>query len=344
MKKRPVTQKQIAKQAGVSQTLVSLVLNDSYDVTLSDETRQRVLDVAAEMGYVPQAAAKSLVQGRSNNLGLVLIQPHYQIFRDPFIPNVITGLNSVVRSHDFRLLVEHIEDLSQLDTITRILKGGEVAGIILSSFSYGAENVVMPLVKEGFPIVLLDTAPEQCYTATIDHRAGVKSAAQHILSLGHQQIGCIAWAPPNPHMNKRISAFVETFAEQGIAIQETYMRYGLYDPESGYEAMQSILQMHPLPTAVFGMNDMMALGAMHAVLDAGLRVPEDIAIIGYDDMRFAAFTTPALTTVRAPEVEQGRVAGEMLVQLIAGDAVTEPQVALPTQLVIRASCGSELPH
>ncbi len=339
MKKRRITQKHIAELAGVSQTLVSLALNASYDVTLSEETRQRVLDVAAEMGYVPQAAAKSLVQGRSNNIGLVLIQPHYQVFRDPFIPNIITGLSDVVRSHGFRLLVEHIDDPDHLDTISFMLKGGEVAGMVLSSI-YGIEHIVKPLVEEGFPIVLLDTAPAQCYTVLIDHLSGVISAAQYILSLGHREIGCIAFAPPNLNMNKRVNAFKETLTGQGIAIQDDYILYGLYDPESGYKAMQALLSVHPLPTVVFGMNDIMALGAMRAILDAGLRVPEDIAVVGYDDMRFSAFTNPALTTVRAPEVEQGRIAGEMLVRLIAGDKVAEPQISLLTQLRIRASCGN----
>ena len=341
MKKRSsVTQKQIAKRAGVSQTLVSLALNGSYDVMLSDETRQRVLDVAEEMGYVPQAAAKALVQGRSTNIGLILIQPHYHVFRDPYIPNVITGLSSVVRAQGYRLLVEHIVDRNDLPLISRMLKGGEVAGIVLSMI-YGVENIVAPLVAEEYPIVMLDLAPDEYNAVTIDHLTGVRRAVDHIVSLGHHQIGCIMYGPSTPHNDKRVQAFIAALADNDITFNESYLRSGYYNPETGYKAMQELLQLQPIPTAVFGMNDLMAVGAMRAILDAGLRIPEDIAIVGYDDMRFAPFIEPTLTTVRAPEVAQGKFAGNLLIDLINGKQINETQISLDTELVIRASCGSK---
>jgi LacI family transcriptional regulator len=342
MKKRTlITQKQIAEQAGVSQTVVSLALSNSYDITLSEETRQRVLEVAKGLGYVPHVAAKALVKGRSSNLGFILIRPHYQVFRDPYIPNVITGLSAVVRTHGFRLLVEHIDNLNQINTISNMLKGGEVAGIVLSSF-YGLEHIIMPLIEDGYPIILLDTPPDKNYGVLIDHASGVRSAAAHILSLGHRRIGCILFGPPNPHINNRLNAFLEPIKAAGGVIDETLIRHGNYDPESGYEVMQSLLQLHPMPTAVFGMNDFMAAGAMRAIHEAGLRIPEDIAVVGYDDMRFAAFTHPTLTTVRAPEVEQGRMAGELLIKLIGGEPLPEQQMVLGTELIIRNSCGARL--
>lgn len=342
MKKRAtVTQKQIAKEAGVSQTVVSLALSGSYDITLSEDTRQRVLEVADALGYVPQAAAKSLVKGRSNNIGLVLVRPHYQVFRDPYIPNVITGLSSVVRSHNCRLVVEHIDDIKEVKTISNMLKGGEVAGIVLSSFDMG-DSIIEPLVQEGYPIVMLDTSPENYHVTTIDHVSGVESAAKHFIDLGHRDVGCIAFGPVNTHLNKRLQAFIDTFAKHDIEIDPDAIRFGHYDPESGYQAMQSLLADKPHLTAIFGMNDMMAIGAMRAIIDAGLRVPEDIALIGYDDMRFAEFTNPALTTVSAPEVELGQAAGEMLIQLIRGKPVPQKQISMRTKLIIRASCGAKL--
>lgn len=340
-KKSSVTQKEIARRAGVSQTVVSLALNNSYDVTLSEETRQRVLEVAHDLGYVPQAAAKALVQGQSANLGLVLIQPHYQIFRDPFIPNIITGLSGVVRAHGFRLLVEHIDDLAHLPTVSHMLKGGEVAGIVLSSLD-GVEHTIAPLVEAGYPIVLLDKSPKKYHAVTIDHVSGVKIAAVHILSLGHRQVGCITYGPLTPHNKRRLNAFLDTFADAGIVIKEEFIRYGYYDPESGYEAMQSLLQVRPLLTAVFGMNDLMALGAMRAIHEAGLKIPEDIAVVGYDDMRFAPFTHPTLTTIQSPEVEQGQAAGAMLIKLIEGEHLPKQQISLQPKLIIRNSCGSHL--
>ncbi|MGB1288025.1 MAG: LacI family DNA-binding transcriptional regulator, partial [Aggregatilineales bacterium] len=307
MKKRAsVTQKQIAQRAGVSQTVVSLALNRSSAVILSDITRQRVLDVAKEMGYVPQAAAKSLVQGHSTNIGLVLVQPHYQVFRDPYIPNVMTGLSEIVRENSYRLIVEHITHLDDLSIIRDMLKSGEVAGLILSNFHW-AEEIATPLIEEKYPIVLTDTYDKHNYhSASINHVDGVRSVVTHMVEQGHQRIACIAYGPADHlHVTRRLQIFQDVLQEVGIAFNPSLIRYGEYDPESAYTQMQWLLTETSPPTAVFGMNDMMAIGAMRAILDAGLRIPEDIAVVGYDEMRFAPFTNPALTTVRAPEVKLG---------------------------------------
>ena len=341
MKKRlAVTQKQIADRAGVSQTVVSLVLRDSYDVALSDETRRRVLDIASELGYVPQAAAKSLIEGHSTNIALVLIQPHYQVFRDPYIPNIITGLSGVVRNHGYRLLAEHIDNTNQLNTISNMLKGGEVAGMILSTCS-GVEHIVNPLVEAGYPIVMLEAPTEKYYTVMLDHQAGIKSAIQHLVDLGHQKVACIAYGPANSHINKRLHTFKQTLADNGITADNNLIRHGHYDPETGYAAMKELLDVEPRPTAVFGMNDMMALGAMRAILEAGLRIPEDIAVVGYDDMRFAEFINPPLTTVRSPEIGQGRDAGKMLIKLIDNTPIDKRLESLTPHLLIRQSCGGK---
>ncbi|MEQ8673870.1 MAG: LacI family DNA-binding transcriptional regulator [Aggregatilineales bacterium] len=338
MKKRSsVTQKQIAERAGVSQTVVSLALNNSYEIALNDETRQRVVDVATELGYVPQAAAKALVRGHSSNIGLILIQPHYQVFRDPFIPNIITGISGVVRAHDYRLLVEHIDNVNQLHTIPNMLRGGEVDGLVLSTFDT-LESIIEPLTKDGYPIIFLDKPAKGHYAVTIDHEFGVRLAASHLLACGHQDVGVIPFSPATPHTLRRLDAFKDAFASAGCPIPEDRVRFGNYDPESGYEAMKTLLQIRPLPSAVFGMNDLMAIGAMRAIHEAGLSIPQDIAVIGYDDMRFAPFTRPTLTTIRAPEVEQGQVAGDALIKRIAGEALAERQISLKPQLIIRESC------
>lgn len=345
MKKRSsVTQKQIAKQAGVSQTVVSFVLSGSYDISLSEDTRQKVMDVANELGYVPQAAAKSLVQGRSTNIGLILVQPHYQVFRDPYIPNVMTGLSGIVQSNGYRLIVEHINDLKDLMTIRNMLMSGEVAGIILSNFHW-AKDVVTPLIEDEYPIVSLNMGKkdEKYHSASLDHVNGVRSAISHLINLGHEQIACIAYGPET-HLDviKRLAVVRDTMNQAGLLLDKNFVQYGQYDPDSGYEAMQVLLAQNPRPTAVFGMNDMMAIGALRAILDAGLQVPDDIALVGYDDMRFAKFTNPALTTIHAPEIELGHVAGEMLMSLINDTPVEEPRILLNTELIIRDSCGGNI--
>jgi DNA-binding LacI/PurR family transcriptional regulator len=297
------------------------------------------LQAAQKLNYIPDRAAQSLALGRSHNLGLVLVQPHYQVFRDPFIPNIITGMSQIVQSNGFRLLVEHIHDLDNINIITDMLKGGEVAGVVVNTF-LGIEDSIISLIREGYPIVLLDAVSDHYYAALIDHLAGVKLAAEHLVRLGHTQIGCITFAPINYHIKRRLNAFREGLATAGIALPQTHIREGNYDPESGYEAMQALLQAQPQLTAIFGMNDMMAIGAMRAIHEAGLRIPEDIAVVGYDDMRFAAFTNPTLTTVQAPEVEVGQLAAEMLIALIQGVPLAEKCVKLSTKLVVRQSCGA----
>lgn len=330
----------VAKKAGVSQTTVSFVLNNVEGQNISEETQQRVHNAAAELGYVPQAAARSLVQGSSMNIGLVLVRPHYQVFRDPYVPNVITGLVEVLREQGHRLLVEHVDNLNNIATISNLLRGGEVSGVVMSGDS-GIEASLEPLLKEGYPIVMLDETSKARFSVRIDHVDGVRQILEHIIGLGHRRIAFIHYSPAELHSAPRLKTALQVLAEHGIEFDKRYLRFGEYEPQTGYDAMCSLLQENPKPTAVFGMNDMMAIGALQAVHDSGLRVPEDIAVVGYDDMRFAGFTNPALTTVRSPEVAQGREAGHILLELMnGGDLHQSLQKTLRTELIIRASCGS----
>lgn len=340
MVKRRVTSKMVARKAGVSQTTVSFVLNNVEGQNISEETRQRVYAAADALGYVPQVAARSLVQGHSMNVGLVLVRPHYQVFRDPYVPNVITGLVEVLREQGYRLLVEHVDSLVNINIISNLLKGGEVAGVLMSGDS-SIESNLHGLINEGYPIVMLGETSNAPYAVRIDHVDGVRQALEHIIALGHKRIGFIYYAPAQNHLAPRIDTVKRVLTENNIEFDQRYIRFGGYEPQTGYDAMKSLLQESQLPTAVFGMNDMMAIGAMHAIQDSGLRIPDDIAVIGYDDMRFAGFANPSLTTIHAPEVEQGRAAGHMLLQLINGELKQPTQTMLQTELIVRASCGSK---
>jgi DNA-binding LacI/PurR family transcriptional regulator len=340
-KKTSVTQKEIAKVAGVSQTVVSFVLNNSYDVAISEDTRHRVIEIANELGYVPQVAAQNLVRGHSSNIGLVLIYPHYQVLRDPFIPNIMTGIGEVSRKQGYRLLVEHINRLEDLPKVRNLLKGKEIAGLVINNFQ--ASEVIQPLVDEGYPIVLLQRDDlSNVHSVSINHLDGVQQLIQHLINIGHQRIACIAYtAMKDSQVRRRFQRFLSTLDAAGIFFDERYLREGSFEPETAYEAMKSLLNENPLPTAVYGMNDLMALGAISAIHEAGLKIPEDIAVVGYDGMRFAAFTHPPLTTIQAPEIELGQEAAKMLMQLIDGLRVENPHVTLETELVVRASCGAK---
>jgi LacI family transcriptional regulator len=340
MKKSQVTARQVAQHAGVSQTTVSFVLNNVERANISEATRERVLNSAKALGYVPTAAARTLARGTSSSIGMVIVKPHQQVFIDPYIPNVMTGLNQATSAQGYRILFEMVNDLNPIRTIERLLRSGEVAGVVVIGLVWGNEQALHPLLEEGYPIIVTDQVDSPLVPTTyIDHIDGVRQMMAHLTHLGHRRIACITYGPNNPHLQRRINAYREGLEAAGIAYDDNLLRYGAYEPESGYTAMQSLLQVDPLPTAVFCMNDLMALGALKALEHAGLRVPEDIAVAGYDDMRFAPYTTPALTTISAPEVQVGIAAGQQMIDLIHRHDTLQVKIILSSKLVVRESCG-----
>jgi DNA-binding LacI/PurR family transcriptional regulator len=343
MPRNRVTSRQVAERAGVSQTTVSFVLNAVESANISAETRQRVVEAAHQLGYVPDAAARSLARGRSGNIGLILIKPHKQIFIDFYVSNIITGLTHVIQQHDLRLLVQVVDENSHPDTYTNLAKGKEVAGlfVILYSPSRADFQALQALAADGFPLVIFGYPVNGFYSVIADHFGGVRQAINHLVGLGHQRIACITYAPIdiNPHAGKRLRIYRDTLEAAGLTYDDSLVRYGDFDADSGYHAMVSLLDNGSSPTAVFAMNDVIAIGAMQAIQERGLRVPDDIALVGFDDIQLARFTTPPLTTIHAPDIEQGQCAAEMLVNLIAGNAVSEPHQWLPTELIARGSCG-----
>jgi DNA-binding LacI/PurR family transcriptional regulator len=168
----------------------------------------------------------------------------------------------------------------------------------------------------------------------------VRRVVSHLISLNHRRIACIVYTRADPHARRRLDVFRDTLLSAGIVFDERLLRFGDHDPESGYEAMKSILESGDPPTAVFGMNDMMAFGAITAIREAGLSVPQDIAVVGYDGVRESRFTYPPLTTARAPEVELGRRAAEVVLDMLEGKPVDPAPILLQSELIIRESCGA----
>ena len=346
--KRKVTSKDVAERAGVSPTTVSFVLNNKPNANISEETRQRVRQAARELAYVPDMAARALARGRSSNIALVTSKPHQQLFIDEFMPQILTGLNQVMSTQGFRVIVEQIEDNARADIYTDLIRGKEVAGLILllrEPLETELELIGSFIETDRFPMVSLDQYHPQMASVTIDSREGTRQAVNHLIGLGHRHIACIAFATINVlEVEKRMSVYRATLEAAGLPYNEMVVRYGEFDPETGYEAMCALLALDQPPTAVFAMNDVMAFGAITAVHRHGLRVPEDVAIVGYDDIRLAAFANPALTTVHAPDIERGRQAGQSLLKLIKGQKLRTQHISLKTHLEIRDSCGYRLRH
>lgn len=344
MKQGRITSKQVAERAGVSQTTVSFVLNRVVGQSISEETIERVERAARELGYVPDRAAQTLARGFSNNIGLVLTQPHEQVFVDEYLPNVLTGIRKVLRHTDFRILVEIVDSNDSADTFVNLAQGREVAGLIINTYVATLTGIkaIKKFAKTGFPIVTLGRLDDDIPSVSIKDSNGTKRAVEHLIRLGHRRIGVIPFAGyTSGTVQRRLKAYRETLEVFNIPYDESLIRCGAYDPDTGYNAALQLLQCNPRPTAIFGMNDVMAFGAMTAIQERGLRIPDDVAVVGYDDIRLARYTTPALTTVTAPDMERGRAAAQMLMNLINNVPLEQKHIELETELTIRESCGYE---
>jgi DNA-binding LacI/PurR family transcriptional regulator len=338
---RRVTSRDVAERAGVSRTTVSFVLNDVPDVNISQETRRRVLQAAQEMGYVPDAAARSLASRRTHTLGLVLVRNQSHLAADAFLPQVIHGLAESTRQAGFHLLLEPVKDIRHPDTYIHLVRAKHIDGIVLSG-PRSDDAQLAALVDEGFPVVLLGQLPGKpaCFV-DVDNRGAAREAVGHLICLGHQRIGCITNAPAEYTAGAdRLAGYRDALQEAGLPYQEQLVRYGNFVPESGYQAAYSLLQEGPLPSALFVASDVVAFGAMAAIRERGLTIPDDIALVGFDDIPLARYVDPPLTTVRLPAAELGRQAGQMIVGLIQDGGVSPGSLLLETELVVRASCGA----
>lgn len=336
-----VTLKQVAARAGVSLTTVSLVLNDAPGTTIGAATRERVLAVARELGYVPSAAARTLVSGRSQTVGLVICHAEHLVV-DAYIPQVLFGANQVARSRGLRVLVEAVEDVTRPDAYLELVRAKQIDGLLV--LNPRSDDVRLPqLVRDGFPVVVLGTVqgPEDAamvFTAEAEHS---REAVEHLLRLGHRRIGHVTFAPATYHAtDARARGYREALERAGVEIDARDTVEGHFSAASGAAATQALLARRPDLTAVFCGNDTIALGALAALADLGRRVPQDVAVVGYDDIPTARFFVPALTTIAAPAVEHGRRAMELLVDLVDGRAPAERRVRLDARLVVRRSCGA----
>lgn len=340
MAKRRVTSQDVAKHAGVSRTTVSFVLNEVEGVRISEETRQRVLATAQELGYVPDATAQALVSRRTRIIGLVFSRTYHHLASDAFLLQIVDGLLDVVRQHGIRLILDTVEHLDQTNTYLRLAQAKRIDGIIIS-LPRTDDTGLHSLVEEDFPAVLIGRLPtEKICSVDVDNTAAAQMAVEHLLAQGHTRIGCITNAPTSfIAAAERLHGYQEALADAGLAYDNNLIRYGDYGPESGYQAMTSLLQEPNLPTAIFVASDVVAFGVMTAIHEHNLKIPDDIAVIGFDDVPLSRYMNPPLTTVHLPAKELGRKAGELLLDLILHQVEPGRQVTLDTELVIRNSSG-----
>jgi DNA-binding LacI/PurR family transcriptional regulator len=338
--KRRVTTYDIAREAGVSRTTVSHVLNNHPGVVLNPKTRERVLATVRKLGYVPNSAAQMLVTGRSRTVGLILSRPDL-ISVDAFLPSMIYGLNETCRMGGYRLLMDSIHDTSDADSYLELAKSKRIDGLIVIN---PRENdaALRKVIESHFPLIVFGSSghPQENSIGTKDGHASC-SATRHLLSLGHRRIAHISYAPLvyNP-ARKRFEGYRLALRTAGIRFDKALFAEGDFTGESGYQAMKQILASGSAPTALFAGNDTLAIGAMLAIREAGFSIPEDFAVVGYDDIPSAAFAHPPLTTIRSYAFEQGKMVGEATIALMDGKKIGRHQSVLPLELIIRKSCGA----
>jgi LacI family transcriptional regulator len=328
-----ITVKDVARKAGVSTATVSHVINETRFV--SKELRARVYQAMETLDYRPNAIARSLRRRKTQNIGMIVPDIAY-----PFLAEVARGVEDkgFVLGYN-AILCESNSDLEREATCIEILRAKQVDGIVFVAAGESSSHV-QALVAQGMPVVLCDRelAGVAADTVIADNAGSGHQATAHLIRLGHRRIGCIAGPPDMRIGHERVDGYKRALKEHGIPVDEDLVVRGDFRCRGGYEAMRELLALDECPTAVFACNDLMAMGAICAASKRRLRIPEDIAIVGCDDIALAAFTNPSLTTVAQPKHEMGAAAVDMLVGRIADRSESPTKRVLPTELVIRDSC------
>ena len=331
--KNNVTIKDVARLAGVSISTVSRVINDSKPVT--DEVKQRVLDVIKETGYVPNPLAWSLVTKKSNLIGVIIPE-----VSDSFVNEILNGVEAVAKMYDYDiLLVNTYSDKEQeLDSI-RLLKTKQVEGIVMVSWILDEDHV--NCMKESrIPAVYISKTARNfdLYTVSTSNENASYDMTKYLIDNGHKDIAFIMTSIDETILEKeRRTGYERALKDNNIEIKSELIKHGNTDYEGGYNSMKELLDNNIIPSAAFVTGDEAAVGAINAIFDAGYSVPEDISVAGFNDTKLAKIYRPKLTTVFQPLFDMGAVSIRALIKLINGEELDDKKIELPYQIMERQS-------
>jgi LacI family transcriptional regulator len=336
-RRKPVSQIEIARVAGVSRTTVSFVLNNVRGKSISEETRQRVLAVAKEFGYSPDESAVVTATSREGAMSLFVCHSE-SAFSDAYILRLLEGMGPVLHKNRYDLRVMQFR-VSRADYVETARRNG-YEGILLLN-THVDDPGVAALKESGLPFVVIGSLPDEGLTQVdIDNVEAARRVGEYLLSLGHHDMALI------PHasdaflaVKARLEGFMQALRNAGCTLDPRRLCFAHFTEESGYEAMRELLGRGPPPTAVFATNDMVAYGAMRALEEAGLDIPDQVSVAGFDDDYMSRYTNPPLTTMTLPAEGIGRMAAETLLRLIRGGHPHRGITLLPTSLTVRRSCG-----
>jgi len=328
--------KDIAREANVSHSTVSRALSDS--ALVSAETKALIQRMARDMGYSPDAQARSLVKGHTQTIGVVVTT-----IADPFIAEVVQGIESTAHGFGYSVILasSNHEPEREIGAV-EMLRSKRVDGIIVTSSRVGAVYLDH-LEGVGVPIVLINNHREESgpytYSIGVDNQHGGYLATRHLIDRGRRRIAYITGRANHSSDVGRCEGYQRALAEAGIALDPALNAAGDGRSEGGEVAIAQLLGLHEPPTGVFCYNDMTAIGVLRAARRAGRRVPHDLAVVGFDDIPFAAYVQPALTTVAQPKAEMGQKAVEMALDLVGRAGPSEPldNIVVRGHLIVRES-------
>jgi DNA-binding LacI/PurR family transcriptional regulator len=339
VKTKRVTSQDVANLAGVSRTTVSLVLNDVEGIHISPETRQKVRDAAENLGYIPNATAQALATRRAKAIGLVMTRSPHHIASDTFLPQILGGLLEVAKQHKLHLLIESVEAEHQDRVYLELARAKHIDGMIL--LTPRIDDAALRRLEEidAHTVVMGKLANSNLYSIDVDNQLAARKATQYLIDIGHARIACIANAPASfSSAHERVLGYKDALVASGIIPEDDMIRYADFDPQSGFGCMKSLLTSGKKFTAVFVASDNVAMGAKSALREAGLRIPEDVSIMGFDDIPWAQYSDPPLTTIRLPAQKLASEACLLLLDLMKGSEPEERNLVLDTELVVRNSC------
>jgi LacI family transcriptional regulator len=329
------TLRDVARAAQVSTATVSRVINGHGNV--NDETRTRILAMIAQLRYVPDSTARSLATGLTNTIGVLLPDLHGEFFSE-----IIRGIDQAARRRGLQLLLSSVHgSVEEASRAVRALKG-RVDGLLIMS-PYADSAFLDDHAVDGTPVVVINSPVrgESHLSFRLDNRGGARAMVEHLVRVGHRRIVFIAGPQDNFDATERLAGYCEAIAAQPNVRE--FVMAGDFSEGSGVKAAQRLLQMDERPDAIFAANDMMALGCLRALAETGVRIPEDVAVVGFDDIPLARYVTPALTTVRVPMAALGARALDGLAEAISTDSDRASTETLTTELVVRDSCRAPRP-
>ena len=335
-----LTLEEVGKLAGVSRSTVSRVVNGQPSVR--DEVRERVWQVIRETGYQPHAAARSLVTRRTRIIGVIIPQAVMTLFVDPFFPLLLCGITETCNDHGYYLMLSLFNGPgTEEELYRRQVHSGHLDGAIVASTPMD-DPLIPALMDDDVPCILIGRhSDRRARYVDVDNVSGSRMAVEHLIRLGHRRVATITGPLSMASGEDRLTGYRQALEAHRIPVQEALIVEGDFTEASGAMGMQRLLS--DSPTAVFAASDTMAIGAVKALREAGLRVPEDVALVGFDDIPVAAALEPALTTVRQPIERLGSMAADLLVNLLENPPATQPpahRMILPAKLIVRDSCGA----